>query len=510
VVSDELCPLRVEGRMTNQLSAAFALAITLVVAPAWAPAWAFDTAPHATITEQAMAMVGYNRPAADAVQVENWLTDYYTSSHTFPGDACPLEKLHFDDVFTDSDVDAYWKTLLRNTLAAAVKAKKDNDSIEFYVVLGVSLHVVQDFYAHSNWVEASGFPGPGFDTTTYFQWRQAPHRWAHGDVIHTGWYDNCLHIPAAGHAPHGGYSGPGMNHDSVVRPNYNRAYVYALAASYEWLQQVALAVSKEPGGAAFLTQAMNYQPRPDEGVALARDQDASLYISEWIENPVNLASLDGHWNGDRSGYAGALAAFLVIWTASSDSPYVRAFKETGVPHALSAGLYAPFAGLDPPITPVGLDGTAIDMRTSRVCANWKVGTESYFGRLTIGPGPGRPGGVVAFPIRDAAPYHLPCTDVPWEYLTVLPAGNDSVTMRYRLFNEWGLPAPGASEVPINSGSTEVDFTCVVRPTTGCRWGSPTSSSQPMPGRLDLSGSGFTGVALSGISIQLPTATPWQP
>ena len=64
-------------------------------------------------------------------------------------------------MFTDSDVDAYWKTLLRNTLAAAAKAKNDNDSIEFYVVLGVSLHVVQDFYAHSNWVEVERLSGPG-------------------------------------------------------------------------------------------------------------------------------------------------------------------------------------------------------------------------------------------------------------------------------------------------------------------------------------------------------------
>ncbi len=136
--------------MIKHLTAALALAMAWLAAPAWA----FDTAPHANITEQAMSLTGYNRPAADAVQVENWLTDYYTSSPTFPkSQQCYLEKLHFDDVFTDADVDAYWDTLLRNTLAAAAKAKADNDIVEFYVVLGVSLHVVQDFYAHSNWVE---------------------------------------------------------------------------------------------------------------------------------------------------------------------------------------------------------------------------------------------------------------------------------------------------------------------------------------------------------------------
>ena len=148
--------------MLKALTLAFGLAAMLA-----APAVAFDTGPHASITEQAMALSGYNRAAADAVQVENWLTDYYTSSPTYPSDQqCYLEKLHFDDVFTDADVDAYFKTLLRNTIAAAVKAKADNDYVELYAVLGISLHVVQDFYTHSNWVESSGLDGPFYDATT--------------------------------------------------------------------------------------------------------------------------------------------------------------------------------------------------------------------------------------------------------------------------------------------------------------------------------------------------------
>ncbi len=93
-------------------------------------------------------------------------------------------------MFTDADVDAYWKTLLRNTRAAAAKAKADNDIVELYTVIGVSLHVVQDFYAHSDWVEASGFLRSGL---RHHDLLPVASRLltggAHGDVIHTGWYD---------------------------------------------------------------------------------------------------------------------------------------------------------------------------------------------------------------------------------------------------------------------------------------------------------------------------------
>ena len=488
--------------------AAAALAAWCLVA---GPAIAFDTGPHANITEQAMALAGYNRPAADAVQVENWLTDYYTSSPTFRGDKCALEKLHFDDVFTDADVQAYWKTLLRNTAGAAAKAKADNDIIEFYVVLGVSLHVVQDFYAHSNWVESSGFGGPGFDTTTYFQWKRNP--WRRTDVVHTGWYPNCLNIPQDGHPPHGGYTS-GMNHDSVVRPNYNQAYVYGLAASYEWLSQIAQAVADAPGDSTFLSRAMNYQPSGGDAAALARDQDASLYLSEWIQNPLNLASLDGHWNGNHSGYIAAFTAFAAGWVARPDSIFVRSFKDRAVYVGLSQGLYAPFAGPPPPdVVTTELTGAVVDMRTPRVCANFGVGTESYFGQIvaTNGGGDGHPAGPPGSPIRDASQYHRPCTDTPWEYLTLVPVWSDSFDMRYSFWNEYGLPSPGQKAVPINGGSTELKFACALRGgPVRCVWGNPGEQMQPLPNSLNVKGSGFQGVALNGIALQVSQGRPVRP
>jgi hypothetical protein len=483
--------------------AAAALAFTAAIALA-APALAFDTAPHATITEQAMAITGYNLSAANVAQVENWLTDYYTSSPTRSGDKCDYEKLHFDDVFTDADVDAYWKTLLRNTRAAAAKAKADNDIVELYTVIGVSLHVVQDFYAHSNWVESSGYAGPGFDTTTYFQWRQNP--WKRNDVLHTGWYPNCLNIPQGAHTPHGGYAS-GMNHDSVVRPNYNRAYVYALAASVEWLQQIRQALDAAPGDRLFATRALTYGP--PSGQELNFDQQASLLISEWVA----LDGADGHWNGDHSGYGVAWASFAAFWIGSPSSVYVRTFKNRAVYKALSQGLYAPYAGVDPPISPMApLSGTVIDMRTSKVWANSNItGTSSYFGRLTPIYAAGQGHALTAeFSIRDAAQFHRPRTDVPWEYLSLVRSWSPSVTLRYSVGDETGMPNPKETLVNINGDSKVVDFVCDARPGAPCVWGNPDGAKQPMPAALGLKGSGLYGVALSGVSVKLVPAQRGRP
>jgi hypothetical protein len=475
----------------------------LTVCAVGAPALAFDTGPHADVTQQAMAMTGYNRGAADVAQVENWLTDYYTSSPTRPGDACAFDKLHFDDVFTDADVEAYWKALLRNTLAAAAKAKADDSTLELYVVIGVSLHVVQDFYAHSNWVESSGYAGPGFDTTTYFQWRQNP--WKRTDVIHTGWYPNCLNIPQGSHTPHGGYA-DGMNHDSVVRPNYNRAFVYALAASVEWIQQIQRAIDAAPGDPQFAKRALTYTA-PNE--LLSRDQQASLYISEWVA----LKGADGHWNGNHSGYDAAWAAFTGRWVISSNSPYVTTFKTSAVYRSLSQGLYQPYVGADPPVYPMApLAGTVVDMRTARVSANSNLtGSSSYFGKLaaTYAAGGGRPL-TAQFPSRDAAQIHRPRTDVPWEYLSFAPTSSQSVSLRYAVADETGLPKPQETPVAINGDSKAVDFVCEVRPGAACAWGNPDGPKQPLPASLAIKGVGRDGVALSGISIRIVPAGPMRP
>jgi hypothetical protein len=450
--------------MRRLLVAALVAACVLAAAPAFA----FDTGPHANITEDTLHRAGFNRAAADVVQVENWLTDYYTSTPTIGSAAqCDLEKLHFDDVFSNADIASYWTTLTANTKAAAQRAERDNDVVEFYTVLGISLHVVQDFYTHSNWVEQNGFAAP-YKTASWFQTSSPP------AGLFTGWYPNCLKIPQGSHVPHGGYSS-GMNHDSVVRPRYDRAYVYALAASYEWTQNVLGWVSS-----GFAARVKTYSPSASDAKDLAYDQKASLYISEWINNPLNEANLNGHWNGNRSGYATAFAKFAAGWTASHDSLYVRTFKGKMVYAALSRGLYQPATVKMPAMTAYPTSGTVFAMRTLSVHANFAVGNESYYGMLVptdIGNGYG---------YRDASQFHLPVTAVPWLQLMLVPEGRTSIGLRYSLFNEY--LTTNNTLVPIDGNNATVLFECNTA-NARCTRGGPWSAGNP----LTLKGSGFQGV-----------------
>ena len=81
------------------LRASFAALVAIALSIAsMVPAAAFDTGSHADLTVQGMQRGGFNRQAADVVQVENWLTDFYTSRPSFgSADQCELEKLYFTD-----------------------------------------------------------------------------------------------------------------------------------------------------------------------------------------------------------------------------------------------------------------------------------------------------------------------------------------------------------------------------------------------------------------------------
>jgi hypothetical protein len=452
--------------------------VSLLFALLVVPAIAFDTGPHASITVDALMRAGFNRNAAIAIQVENWLTDYYTSSPTSlaPGGPakCDLEKLHFDDLFSTADIENYWATFTANTKAAVQQAEKDDDVVEFYVVLGMSLHVVQDFYSHSNWVEQNGLTSGKYRTATWFQMSSRPPA-----GLYTGWYGNCLNLPPGNHVPHGGYTS-GMNHDSVVRPNYDRAYVYGYAASYEWTENALDWI-----GSGFKNKVMNYVPSSSDAKDLAYDRKASIYVSEWIQNPLNKADLDGHWNGNRSGFTAAFARFAAGWTSAHNSLFVTKFKDTKTYAALSKNLYSGPTSQMPSFRAYPTDGTIFAMRAFSVSANSAIaGTDSYYGELTgLNVGNGE------YPYRDASQYHLPRTTVPWLQLIYVPSSQSSIDFSYKLWNEWNTT--NNDQVPIRRSQKTLNFTCktIDATCTGDISGGPWTSGRP----YTTSGSGTNGV-----------------
>ena len=64
-----------------------------------------------------------------------------------------LLKLHFDDNFSLPAVQAAYRKYVTGTLAGLMWARERGDVASAHNILGVSLHAMADFYAHSNWVD---------------------------------------------------------------------------------------------------------------------------------------------------------------------------------------------------------------------------------------------------------------------------------------------------------------------------------------------------------------------
>ncbi|GIV18437.1 MAG: hypothetical protein KatS3mg023_0188 [Armatimonadota bacterium] len=121
---------------------------------------------HQLLTERAARACGFSEPATNTLK---WHADYIDSYGYNPlwwaaggfnrlkvslATQGELAKLHFDDLFSTLQVEANWKRILAGTLVGLLWAKEQNDVSAAQNILGISLHAIQDFYAHSNWVDA--------------------------------------------------------------------------------------------------------------------------------------------------------------------------------------------------------------------------------------------------------------------------------------------------------------------------------------------------------------------
>src|SRR5690606_10219601 len=138
--------------------------------------------------------------------------------------------LHFDNLYHTSEVDHYWRRLLLNLKDCVMDAAARNDHVEYLTALGVSLHAIQDFYAHSNWCEQH--PRLSADEYRSVTWA-TDH--ASSVQFHTGKYEPYPSPPPLGAPDHGGYD-DGLNKDSQIRPRWDEAYVFAYIASRQLIE----------------------------------------------------------------------------------------------------------------------------------------------------------------------------------------------------------------------------------------------------------------------------------
>jgi hypothetical protein len=66
-----------------------------------------------------------------------------------------LAALHFDDLTSSAQVRSVWRRILGGTVAGLVWAAEHDGVGAARHVIGCGLHSIQDFYSHSNWVDAA-------------------------------------------------------------------------------------------------------------------------------------------------------------------------------------------------------------------------------------------------------------------------------------------------------------------------------------------------------------------
>lgn len=170
---------------------------------------------HEHISELALEEVGFDVVPADDIA---WHADYIDSYNYMYGSTAwlfvdvlsgewvdrhkvalatyeNLARLHFDDLVSTDQVNAAWRRYLTGTLAGLVWASEqgpEGDIAAAQNILGVSLHAIQDFYSHSNWID-----DPERWTRTWFQLSAAERRRL---SLYTGSYERSPH---RGVRPHG-------------------------------------------------------------------------------------------------------------------------------------------------------------------------------------------------------------------------------------------------------------------------------------------------------------------
>lgn len=152
--------------------------LTVVVCVTAGPAIAHDVFVHRTLTQEALSEMGWSAETIDRVVTYNVGTDIgRLPSHsrvalqlifpdavaetadirrvaaTAPFNPATTKGFHFNSLYTFDAIAEYWENLDHWVSdQCEYIASTPGDSDRYYQVLGITLHAVQDFYAHANWV----------------------------------------------------------------------------------------------------------------------------------------------------------------------------------------------------------------------------------------------------------------------------------------------------------------------------------------------------------------------
>ncbi len=314
----------------------------------------FDTRWHQTIGKSVGSAFGFSTDATNIMQMGNFSPDFFGPVAELAAQNVADNKalaalntegvqeedvkqfaifLHFDDLNGDlarnSQFDLIFNNVLRATQSALADFGRRNDVDErtrkvlVLMTLGASLHLVQDFYSHSDWlvndfnasrVKMVQLPGGELRAPTWFEFRDKmgnPDKWP--IQVHCG-----LYPPVAGqplthtHMNHDNsrlvykeYEDPGQPVVSQVpyhnagpvpanpqdptsaRAHQQLAVNTAIAASMEWVRKV----EENSAAQAAIEAAKTWDLRSDEP-KLEKELEAGMAAQ------MALSCAAGKWDGD--------------------------------------------------------------------------------------------------------------------------------------------------------------------------------------------------------------------
>lgn len=301
-------------RIAQQITVAtlFAIAST---------AQAFDTGAHTDITSAALIDFGASSDAVKVARLSNWLVDYYSNTGSYQHE---FELLHFDNLPTTHMCLVYWGHLVNNTRIAMQDAARSNDVVDALVLLGMSLHAVQDFYTHSNWEQLHPANPGEFRADTFFT-DMPPDNFFEQAGVYTGKYPGgSMNNPNDWPVYHGNNFW-GLNDDNYNRPNYDAAFVFAYSATVQWIRAVYRWVETVNRG--FFNRMIQYDTL---GGALTKslnlDMEFLYYISSWTYDPRELGLSNGKWKGWGSGSFLDFLAVTLDFKTTGDDIFIDRFK----------------------------------------------------------------------------------------------------------------------------------------------------------------------------------------
>lgn len=217
--------------------------------------------------------------------------------------------LHFDQLYYDPNNDQdlikkYWQRLIANTYHAVREKVNRNDPMGLLMIMGITIHILNDFYAHSNWTELDLPTYTNQEDATYFDVIKD-----YPDKLEVA-VNNYKQLPIPkntyGFYTNGNDYVPTPDHNSSCKdyagtPYFDGSYRIAYRGTLEWIKLIEKWVCQDFNSPGFWSRLKTYDfIRPegkthlatltsvDEGTIRWMMTAAKCWKQRWVINWYNF------------------------------------------------------------------------------------------------------------------------------------------------------------------------------------------------------------------------------